>query len=175
MRTCVLCGTDITTSYRPKNGPKCPSCVAEYQREYRKNNAARIAESKKRWCVLNAEHKAKQDREYAVKYPERRTNARKKWAANNPGADRAAKATNKAARKKRVPTWLSDEDKWMIAEAYELAALRTELFGFSWHVDHIIPLNGKKVSGLHVPANLQVVPWFVNLTKSNKYHVHGVR
>jgi hypothetical protein len=124
---------------------------------------------------LNAEHKAEQDREYAVKYPERRTSARKKWVANNPGADRAAKANNKAARKKRVPTWLSDEDKWMIAEAYELAALRTELFGFSWHVDHIIPLNGKKVSGLHVPANLQVVPWFVNLAKSNKYLVYGVR
>ena len=57
----------------------------------------------------------------------------------------------------------------MIEEAYSLAQLRTQMFGFPWHVDHIIPLQGKKVSGLHVPSNIQVIPALENVKKSNKH------
>jgi hypothetical protein len=45
------------------------------------------------------------------------------------------------------------------------------LFGFQWEVDHIIPLQGKFVSGLHVPTNLQVVPSIINRQKHNRYEV----
>ena len=73
------------------------------------------------------------------------------------------------AKLQRTPSWLSKDDLWMIKEIYELAALRTKMSGFLWHVDHIIPIRGKNVSGLHVPSNLQVIPWIENVKKCNKF------
>lgn len=72
---------------------------------------------------------------------------------------------------KRTPAWLSDDDAWLIEQAYELAALRTQMLGVEFHVDHVLPLRGKKVSGLHVPQNLRVVTWLENQRKTNKFEV----
>jgi hypothetical protein len=71
----------------------------------------------------------------------------------------------------RTPKWLTEDDIWIMEEAYVLAALRTKFFGFSWEVDHIVPLRGKLASGLHVPHNLQVIPKVENRSKSNQFTV----
>ena len=75
----------------------------------------------------------------------------------------------KLAKKGRVPSWVSAEDKRIMQEIYDLAALRTTVTGIKHHVDHIIPLQGTIVSGLHVPNNLRVIPWYENLAKSNTF------
>ena len=71
----------------------------------------------------------------------------------------------------RTPAWLTEDDHWLMEQAYELAALRTKLFGISFQVDHVLPLQGKLVSGLHVPLNLQVIPAKMNRAKSNNFEV----
>ena len=170
-RVCADCDKDITFDYKPKNGPHCRVCVAEYNKAYRIANVEKIAAQKAAWKLANKERVAAKDKAYAEANPEKKTLARKKWVVANPGKDTAAKALNTQKRKQRIPLWLTEDDKWMIEQAYELAAIRTKMFKFMWHVDHILPLNGKKVSGLHVPTNLQVVPWIDNLKKHNKFEV----
>lgn len=95
--------------------------------------------------------------------------AKKKYKQNNASLVRADTVRRRASKMKRTPAWLTDEDFWMIEQAYEIAKIRTKVFGFAWHVDHVIPLQGKTVSGLHVPNNLQVIPWLDNVVKANKY------
>lgn len=53
-------------------------------------------------------------------------------------------------------------------EAHDLRRRRNHLTGFEWHVDHILPLKGKQVCGLHIWSNLQVIPKIINLKKGSK-------
>ena len=69
----------------------------------------------------------------------------------------------------RTPKWLSDFDLLKMQCYYQLAAMYSKESGQQWHVDHIVPLQGKTVSGLHVPWNLQVIPADENIRKSNKH------
>jgi hypothetical protein len=167
-KECKNCGVDITFAYNSKQGLKCKPCVAIYQKAYREANAEKMASQKAEWKLKNKEHVAAKDKAYADAHPELKNIARKKWIAENPGKNTASKALNFQKRKKRIPTWLSEDDKWMIEQAYVIAAIRSKMFGFKWHVDHIIPLNGKLVSGLHVPTNLQVIPGVDNSRKGNR-------
>ena len=75
-----------------------------------------------------------------------------------------------AAKLQRTPAWLTKDDHFVIEQIYELAALRAKMLGIEHHVDHIYPLQGERVSGLHVPQNLQVIPARENLVKRNKFN-----
>lgn len=62
--------------------------------------------------------------------------------------------------------------KFVYKEAHELRKLRNSLTGIEWHVDHVIPLKGELVSGLHVWNNFAVIPKLLNLSKGNKLALH---
>lgn len=96
-----------------------------------------------------------------------RKNARD-WKKNNVGKATALNARRRAEKKKRTPPWLTKEHIRAMTTLYSQAAWLTKITGVQWHVDHIIPLNGKNVSGLHIPNNLRVIPAKENLKKGNK-------
>jgi len=131
----------------------CKLCDNVQKKEYRDLLGKKLLERKKSEYQRNRQSRLSQKRIYRQE---------------NKGKINALVAARKKVIKQRTPKWLTEDDKWIIQEAYELAALRSKLFGFSWHVDHVIPLQGKQVSGLHVPNNLQVIPGVENIRKKNK-------
>jgi hypothetical protein len=165
-------------------GAHCVECTAIKSIAWRKENPKKYLASVQNWIGNNRElHGTRVKRWQAANKDKVRADA-KTWAAANPDkikakairhikkhpdAYTARSVASVAKRAKRVPQWLTSEDKWLMREAYLLAKLRTELFGFKWEVDHIIPLRGKLVSGLHVPTNLQVLPKTENRNKRNHY------
>lgn len=81
-------------------------------------------------------------------------------------ATRAHAAKQRALRKKRTATWADPE---IMVTFYRRAAEMTRMTGIPHEVDHIVPLLGKLVSGLHVEDNLRVVPRTENRAKSNHF------
>lgn len=90
------------------------------------------------------------------------------WKKNNPGHSSAIVAKRRADRIQRTPAWLTGEQLTAMDKLYKQAAWLTRITGVKWHVDHIVPLKGKNVSGLHIPNNLQVIPARENLKKGNR-------
>lgn len=123
------------------------------------------------WLAKHPEKQKQYGARYYAKYPEKAKAAGIAWRRANSAKNCAITARRYAAKLKRTPKWVGPEEKWLIQEAYALAALRTKMLGFSWHVDHVIPLQGKLVSGLHVPLNLRVIPGVDNIKKGNRVEV----
>ena len=80
-------------------------------------------------------------------------------------------ARRRAAKLNATPKWLTKEDKKRISDIYKLRELCSRLDNVEYHVDHVIPLQGENVCGLHVPENLRVVLAEYNLAKNNKFSI----
>lgn len=95
----------------------------------------------------------------------------KKYRQVNQPIRTALQNKRKAAKLQRTPNWLTEFDLLKIQCLYQVASMYSKESGYEWNVDHIIPLQGKKVSGLHCPSNLRVIPAIENQRKNNKYDV----
>lgn len=79
----------------------------------------------------------------------------------------ALAAMYRAIKIQATPTWLTEEHREEMQDFYTACKMFQIYTGLTYHVDHIVPLKGKDVCGLHVPWNLQILEAFENLSKSN--------
>jgi len=91
-----------------------------------------------------------------------------KWSKDNPGKAAAKGARRRAAELERRPKWIKDFFKDQVDEFYDMAKELEKIFPWKQHVDHMRPMQGKLVSGLDVPWNLQILSAKANLEKGNR-------
>ena len=159
MKTCTKCQEVklFTAFHKDKTRADgyrslCKACVSSHSKQYHIENKERNIKRVKDWVEQNRE---------------RHNEKCARWVKANPGKVNARTARRYASKTQATPAWLNLDDHWVIAEAYDLAALRGKTVGGKWEVDHIVPLRGRGVMGLHVPWNLRVVPMQENRRKSN--------
>jgi len=131
----------------------CKECANEKKRQWRIANKDKIAAYDKQWQEQNKDKKS-------VNY--------KRWQQNNRGYVNAYNSKRRADEKAATPSW-ADLDK--IKSLYNVAQYFDWISGgfVKHHVDHIVPLRGRNVCGLHVEHNLQILIDKDNLRKSNNY------
>lgn len=182
---CKKCREQLSKSqkkkeYRRKYHIENRTSQLEYMKEYRNSNKEMISQAKKdcynrnreaylrrckEWYQRNREHCKARNALYYQRNKKRALYIRRKWIESNPGKVTLYSSRRKAAKLQRTLN-LSEQHQDDIKHIYEQAALLRYL-GYDVHVDHIIPLRGETVSGLHVPWNLQIIPAEENLRKNN--------
>lgn len=128
----------------------------ELKRKLRQDPAYRAAQNERSrvWREANKEYISAYKKEYRERTLETYKKNRKKYGE---------------ARRKREVAWDKELTSLVHNEAERLSKMRTEATGIQWSVDHVVPLQGKNVSGLHVWNNIQVIPKAHNQQKYNAY------
>ena len=70
-----------------------------------------------------------------------------------------------------MPPWLTQDQVLEIRAIYAEAKRLSDETGVPHDVDHIVPLAGKIVSGLHVPWNLRAIPKIENNRRPRIYQI----
>lgn len=154
MKVCTKCqvNKDSADFQKCKNRREglqawCKRCMSITNKsDYARNRKIRADRRK----AYNKAHSA-QRREYEKRYYD-----------SMPGKRASRTAFYHAAKRKAMPVWLTEEQIRDIERVYETCPK-------GYNVDHIVPLRGENVSGLHVAWNLQHLTEHDNKSKNNKF------
>ncbi len=160
----------------------CDTCVAhrktlaaspakkEYVKNWRQNNRDKMYAYTKKWNTANREKRKQVVNSWRNRNPDKIKQINKKagakWAKNNKGLRGAISRRRQIALINRTPAWADHEKINIIYMECEKITKET---GVPHEVDHVIPLQGQYISGLHVHDNLQIIERSKNRSKQNKF------
>lgn len=145
-----------------------PDAHREQSRENHQRHRNSRLEAQKQYKDARRSELAAKQRAYYRENRESRATYAKAYALKNPGKILAIQHNRRVAKLNRTTSDANGLTAFVFSEASELCADREHMTGFAWHVDHMLPLQGEAVSGLHVWSNLQVIPAALNQSKRNK-------
>lgn len=114
------------------------------------------------WTANNPEKDTLAKQKYVQENKDKRAESTRKYQQANKAYYSAYAAFRRALKLQATPPWLTEEQLAAIDEIYKIAQTA------GLEVDHIVPLKGKSVRGLHVPWNLQLLSRSENASKFNK-------
>lgn len=151
----------------------CVECRKLKEKERYYANPEKTKAIVKNKYSLNAQKlRGKRKENYYANLTEEREQAKLRsrvWRKSNPALRNALVKNYKETKSSRMPKWLNESQLLAIKCKYSVASMLSKYGVEPWHVDHIVPLRGKEVCGLHVPWNLQVIPARVNISKGRKF------
>lgn len=159
-------------------GSWCKSCRKDYNIKYRINNESKLKENKDLYYLKNKDiiKTKSKNRYHSDKKSEilLKMSIRKKMLWSDPdfrGKHAAHEAKRNGAKLNATPKWLTKEQLDEIKQIYLDCQILSDAFnfdGYGYHVDHIMPLRGVEICGLHVPWNLRIIPAIENCKKGNR-------
>lgn len=154
---CKICSVKSAFNWNNKN----PEKYKENKNKSAKNNP----NSMQKWHEKNPDFRKTYMKMWREKNPAEAKEISKRSRDKNIEKVLDRNQKRRSAERRCAPAWANS---FFIQEAYTLARLRTKTTNFKWHVDHIVPIKGATVCGLHVEANLQVIPAITNLKKGHR-------
>ena len=162
----------------------CPAAKKIFAHIHYIQNSSEYKEKAKDWHLKNPEAKASylskaevkiaaraRTRKWNAANPERKRQMDLEFAEKNKALITSYKAKRRATLRQAMPSWLTQDQILQIRAIYAKAKRLSDETGIPHDVDHIVPLAGKIVSGLHVPWNLRAIPKIENNRRPRIYQI----
>lgn len=146
-------------SQRYAVGASCVTCCLQRSTQWQHDNPETSRQHWTNWRERNLDQARQATLNWYYQNPEVASSNRQRWNKANPERHRQYASKRRAAKLDRTPPWA------------DLEAIKQFYIDCpkDMQVDHVVPLQGKLISGLHVLANLQYLTPAENMSKGNRW------
>ena len=170
-KTCTQCRATKPVERFSERQSWCKDCINAYSKKHYQRRRPHVLALKVSYRASNKDKISKLNAEWRERNLDRQRDYLRAYRQAKRGKINSLEARRHAAKLKATPKWANLKH---IERIYTKAKRISKETGVRQSVDHIYPLRGKTVSGLHVPENLRIIPLVDNCKKRNKMPVEDI-